>query len=95
MSRITEILVAAFMPAVKAVGQAEIADLLSQLKTHVPPDEYSAILNSIYSAFSYLRLVALKTSTKIDDGLVDLVLEAVIAQANADSIALTPVSGLL
>jgi hypothetical protein len=89
MSSVKEIIVATIIPMVKEVGKLELKDVLSQIKAHNTPELYHNTLQGLYSDFSLLKEVTVKTKTKIDDGLVDLVLEAVTETAAADGIVLS------
>jgi hypothetical protein len=89
MSKIREVIVAAVIPMVKAVGEIEMKEVLSQIKEHNTPELYHNTLQGLYSNFSLLKEVTVKTKTKIDDGIIDLVLEAVIESAAADGIVLS------
>lgn len=77
------------LPFVKVVGKAELSILLDSIKAHNSPDFYTHVLQSLYSNFTLLHEAALKTKTKIDDGLVDFVIETVREKAGADGINLT------
>lgn len=86
MSKIKEIVVRAVLPAIKEVGKLEMEDALSDIKAHNTPEIYKNTLQGLYSGFSLLKDATLKSASKVDDGLVDLVLEAVKDRANADGI---------
>lgn len=88
MSRFKEIIVAAVIPMVKSVGKEELSNVLANIKEHNTPELYENTLKSIHSSFSLLNEVANKTKTKIDDCVVDLVLEAVAEAAEDDGITL-------
>ena len=89
MSTITEIIAATVFPVVKAVGIVEMKDVLSQIKMHNTPALYQETLQALHSNFSLLKEVTVQTKTSIDDGIVDLVLEAVDESAAADGIVLS------
>jgi len=89
MSKIHEILVSALLPTIKTVGKIEMENVLSGIKDHNPPDIYRNTLQGLYSNFTLLKDVAYKTSTKIDDGIVDLVLESVKESADLNGIVLS------
>lgn len=88
MSNVKEIIVAAVMPAIKSVGKLEMQDVLNGIKAHNTPEVYENTLKSLNSNFTLLKGVTDKTSNKIDDGIVALVLEAVQENAAADGITL-------
>jgi len=88
MSKVSEILVSVLMPAIKSVGKSELKEVLSGIKAHNTPDVYKNTLQGLYSDFSLLKEVAVKTKTNIDDGIVDVVLEAVQETATSDNIVL-------
>jgi hypothetical protein len=89
MAKIKEIIVAAVLPAIKAVGKLEMESALSDIKQHNTEENYKNTLQGLYSGFSLLKEATLKTKSKVDDGIVDLVLEAVMENANADGIVLS------
>jgi len=88
MPKIKEVIVAAVLPAIKAVGKIEMEGVLSGIKEHNTSEIYKNTLQGLHSDFSLLKEAALKTKSKIDDGIVDLVLEAVKETADADGIIL-------
>jgi len=88
MPKIKEVIVAAVLPAIKAVGKIEMEGVLSGIKEHNTSEIYKNTLQGLHSDFSLLKDAALKTKSKIDDGIVDLVLEAVKETADADGIIL-------
>lgn len=89
MASVKEIIVATVIPMVKAVGKLEMIDVLSQIKAHNTPKLYHNTLQGLYSNFSLLKEVSEKTKTKIDDGIIDLVLEAVTETAALEGIVLS------
>ncbi|HEU5167172.1 MAG TPA: hypothetical protein VFU29_16615 [Chitinophagaceae bacterium] len=89
MSKIKEVLVEAMLPAIKAVGKAEMKAVLSGIKDHNTPEIYQTTLQGLYSNFTLLKQAADKTKTKVDDGVIDLILEAVEETAEAGSITLS------
>lgn len=89
MSKIKEVIVAAMLPAIKAVGKAEMQQVLSGIKEHNTAEIYHATLQGLHSNFSLLKHAANKTKTKIDDGIIDLVLEAVKESADSGGIVLS------
>ncbi|CAN5651357.1 hypothetical protein BH11BAC5_BH11BAC5_33530 [soil metagenome] len=89
MAKIQELIVTAILPALKAVEKAEMEDVLSVVKENNTPEIYKNTLLGLHTNFSLLKEAALKTRTRIDDGIVDLVLEAVKQNANAGGIDLS------
>lgn len=88
MSKIKEAIVEAIMPVIKTAGKLEMENVLSGIKEHNDKETYKNVLQGIHSNFSLLKEAAFKTKTKIDDGIIDLVLEAVNEQAEMDKIVL-------
>jgi len=84
-----EVLVSAILPAIKQVGKTELKEVLSGIKAHNTVEIYTNTLKGLHSDFALLREAAIKTKSNIDDGIVDLVLEAVTETANADGIVLS------
>jgi len=88
MAEIQEILVRAVLPIVKAVGKVEMEHVLWGVKENNSMETYGYTLQGLHSDFSLLKEIALKSKTSIDDGIIDLVLEAVKETAEADGITL-------
>ncbi|HTQ63165.1 MAG TPA: hypothetical protein VMI12_00110 [Puia sp.] len=88
MAEIQEILVRAVLPIVKAVGKVEMEHVLWGVKENNSMETYRNTLQGLHSDFSLLKEIALKSKTSIDDGIIDLVLEAVKETAEADGITL-------
>lgn len=76
-SKFQEILVSAILPAVEAVGKAQLLDILKKIKTNNTKEVYEHTLKSVYNAFKLMSELTGKTKTKIDDGVVNMVLDAV------------------
>ena len=89
MSKVRSILVEAILPAIRAVGKIEMETVLSDIRAHNTPETYQTTLQGLYSNFSLLKEASLKTRSRIDDGIVDLVLEAVKESAGTDGIILS------
>jgi hypothetical protein len=87
-SKFNEILVSAFIPAIKAVGKAELTTILEKIQDHNTIEVYTNALRSIHSSFLLLKEVAVKSKTKIDDGLIDMILESVEEAALEDGVVL-------
>jgi len=88
MSRFKEIVVEAVLPTIKAVGKTQMENVLLGIKQHNTEVIYENTLRGIYSNFSLLKEAVSETNTKIDDSIIDLVLEAVKENAEADGITL-------
>lgn len=86
--KIQEILAAAVLPAFKAVGKAEMENVLSTIKKNNSEETYKNALVGLHANFNLLKEITVKTKTKIDDGIVDIVLESVKETAEADGILL-------
>ncbi|HEU5167725.1 MAG TPA: hypothetical protein VFU29_19400 [Chitinophagaceae bacterium] len=89
MSKIKETIVEAILPTIKLVGKIQMTNVLSGIKEHNTPEIYKNTLLGIYANFSLLKEATSRSETKIDDGIVDLVLEAVFEKATADGIVLS------
>lgn len=85
---IHELLVSTLMPVIKSVGKAQLKDIFAKWKEHNGPEVYVPALKGIHAGFKLLHEVALKTATKIDDGIVDTVTEAIEEFAAAEGIEL-------
>ena len=89
MAKIKKIIVEAVLPAFKTIGKIEMTNVLSSIRQHNTSETYRNTLQGLYSNFSLLKEVASKSKTKIDDGIVNLVLEAVTESAEADGVILS------
>ena len=81
MPKLKEVLLEVLLPTVKAVGKLELETILSGIKEHNTPELYQNTLQGLHANFSLLKDVAIKSKSKIDDGIIDLVLEAVAESA--------------
>ena len=89
MAKIKEIIVEAVLPTIKIVGKIQMTNVLSGIKQHNTAEIYSTTLQGLYSNFSLLKEAASKSKSRIDDGIIDLVLEAVQESASSDGIILS------
>lgn len=89
MAKFEEIMIGTMMPAIKAIRKAEMEAVLSGIKEHNTAEIYRTTLQGLHSNFSILRDAVYKTESKIDDGIVDLVLEAVKECADSGGIVLS------
>ena len=89
MSKVKEMIVEAILPAIKAVGKIEMKSVLSDIKQHNRAGIYQNTLKELYVNFSLLKEVASKTNNRIDDGIVELILEAVRESAENDGVILS------
>jgi hypothetical protein len=88
MTKIHELVASAVLPVIKKVGKLEMQHVLSGIKENNAPEIYKNTLQGLHSNFSLLKEAASKTKSNFDDGIVDLVLEAVKENAEADNIVL-------
>lgn len=89
MSKIHEMIVSAVLPIIKGAGKLEMQNVLLSIKEHNAPELYRSTLQGLYSNFSLLKEAAVKTKSNFDDGIVNLVLEAVEETATSDGIVLS------
>jgi hypothetical protein len=89
MPKIHEMISSAFLPIIKGVGKLEMQHVILCIKEHNPPEIYKNVLQGLHSNFSLLKEAAIKTSSNLDDGIVDLVLEAVKENAERNGIILS------
>lgn len=88
MASLKEILIATLLPAIKSVGIMELTTVLNKIRESKKAPEFEDILKSLHGSFSILLFYAKKTKTKIDDGLIQTVLEAVENVAEENDIEL-------
>lgn len=88
MSKIHEMIVSAVLPIIKGAGKLEMQNVLLSIKEHNTPQLYRNTLEGLYANFSLLKEAAAKTKSNFDDGIVDLVLEAVKETAHGEGIVL-------
>ena len=86
MPKVSSLVLEILVPAFKSVGKAEMKIILSTVKEHNSPVAYESVLKGIHVNFGILREVAARTKTKFDDGIIDLVLEAVKESAESSEI---------
>jgi hypothetical protein len=84
-----EILLSAILPAIKSVSQLEIEMALSEVKERKGMEAYVNTVYGIYSGFAFLKETTIRTKTRVNDGILDLVLEAVMKSAMANNISLS------
>ena len=89
MPKIHDIIASAVLPIIRGTGKLEMQNVLLSIKEHNAPDIYRNTLQGLHSNFSLLKEDAVKTKSNLDDGIVDLVLEAVEDTANSDGIPLS------
>ena len=88
MSKIKELIVAGVLPVIKEVGKIEMKQVLEGIRKHNEPSVYKNTLVSLHANFLLLREAAIQSKTNIDDGIIDLVLEEVIENAEANDLSL-------
>ena len=88
MKKLHEILISSLLPIIKTVGIIEIKEVLAKFAEEEKPVSLSQFLKAMNSNFELLAEVAKKTKTKIDDGLIETILEAVRQFANENDIQL-------
>ena len=88
MSKIKELIVTGVLPVIKEVGKIEMKQVLEGIKKHNEPSVYKNTLVSLHANFLLLREAAIQSKTNIDDGIIDLILEAVIENAEANELSL-------
>jgi hypothetical protein len=88
MLRIKEAIIEAVLPIIKASGKAEINTVLSSIKIRNKKEVYKNTLQGLYSCFSLMKEAADQTKTRIDDGIIDIILEVVMEKAKEDDVVL-------
>jgi len=86
--KFNDFLVNLFMPMLKAAAKFYLKTVLQQIQDHNTPAVYENTLKSINSNFILLDEVAKKSKTKIDDDVIEAVLEAVQESAADDNVTL-------
>jgi len=89
MSKIKELIIAGVLPVIKEVGKIEMKQVLDSIKIHNEPSVYKNTLVSLHANFLLLRSAAIQSKTNIDDGIIDLILEAVSENAKANELILS------
>jgi len=89
MTKIHDLIASAILPIFKGAGKLEMQNVLSCIKEHNTPDTYRNTLQGLHSNFLLLKEAAVKTKSNLDDGIVELVLEAVKDTASTDGIPLS------
>lgn len=83
-----DFLVSLLMPMLKAAAKFYLKDTLQKIQDHNSTAVYTNTLKSINSSFLLLDEVAKKSNTKIDDDVIEAVLESVQESAAEDGITL-------
>ncbi len=83
-----ETLVSMFMPMLKLVAKTYLKATLQKIQDHNTKEVYENTIKSIHSSFKLLDEVAKKSSTKIDDDVIEAVLDAASESAEEDGITL-------
>jgi len=89
MSKIKEVIVASVLPIIREVGKIEMKQVLESIRKHNESSVYKNTLVSLHANFLLLRKAAVQSKTNIDDGIVDLILEAVRENAEVNNLILT------
>jgi hypothetical protein len=89
MSKIKEVIVASVLPIIREVGKIEMKQVLESIRVHNELSVYKNTLVGLHANFSLLRKAAVQSKTNIDDGIVDLILEAVKENAEANKLILS------
>ena len=89
MSGVKELLIEVMLRAIKVAGKAEMQAALLGIKGNNNEEIYQNTLQGLYSSFLLLKQAANKTKSKVDDGIIDLVLEAVKENAKSGRIILS------
>ena len=89
MSGVKELLIEVMLRAIKVAGKAEMQAALLGIKGNNNEEIYQNTLQGLYSSFLLLKQAANKTISKVDDGIIDLVLEAVKENAKSGRIILS------
>lgn len=89
MSKIKELIVAGVLPVIKEVGKIEMKQVLEGIRKHNDPSIYKNTLVSLHANFLLLRQAAIQSKTNVDDGIIDLILEAVTENAEANELVLS------
>lgn len=84
----SEFLVNMFSPMLKAAGKFYLKNVMQSIQNHNTKEVYVNTLKSINSSFTLLNEVAKKSKTKVDDDLIEAVLEATRESASEDNVTL-------
>lgn len=88
IKKFPDFLVTLLMPMLKAAAKFYLKSVLQSIQDHNTQAVYVNTLKSINSSFLLLDEVAKKSSTKIDDDVIEAVLESVQESATEDNIQL-------
>lgn len=86
--KFNDFLVNLLMPMLKAAAKFYLKGVLQKIQDHNTLAVYTNTLKSINSSFLLLDEVAKQSSTKIDDDVIEAVLESVQESAEEDNIQL-------
>lgn len=88
MINLKEIFLTPFVAAIEAIGAAGLVEGLDQMKKDESPEDFAQIIKVFYANFSIVLKYAKKTKTKIDDAVVQTILDAVKQVADENNISL-------
>lgn len=80
MSKFSDFIVSALLPTIEAIGQAKLVDVLQKLHD-TDIEKYKATVVAGHVFIKPLKEFVAKTNTKIDDGFVDAIDEAISESA--------------
>jgi len=89
MSKFSDFLVNTLLPAFETLGESKLEQVL-QADHDTDPTNYAADIVGLYATLSRLHPLVLKTATKVDDAIFDLLKTAVVNSAAANGIVLPP-----
>ena len=89
MPKIHEMIGAAVFSIIKGIGKLEMQNVILCAKEYNDSTTYENILQGLYANFCFLKKAAVKTNSNLDDGIIDLVLEAVKESAERDGVILS------
>lgn len=80
MSAFSDLIVNALLPTIEAVGESKIVDVLQKLHDS-EPDKYKLVMEAGFAFITPLEKYTAGTTTKIDDGFVAAIKEAIVLSA--------------
>lgn len=84
---IKEFLLNTLLPTLESLGESKLEELLDQL-SEKEGENFALDVIGTYNLFTRLSILAKKTKSKIDDGIIDTVIEALEATAEKHDIDL-------
>lgn len=83
-----EVLVSAVLPALESIVSAELSTAFQSVQQHNTPEMYANTLKGLHSGLVLLKTEVAKTKSRIDDGVIDMLISSIEDAASEANITL-------